>query len=134
MLVVRRGHPLAGARRLAELQQAAWLLTGPRGGPGDPRQFGFERLGLAVPRVVLECESFSTLVGVMPGLDAVAVMPESFYYSYAAALGIVSLAIEDPLPYVTLHAAWRADAPLTAPATHLLDAIEEESRGLRARR
>lgn len=133
LLVVRRGHPLAGARRLAELQQAAWMLTGPRGGPGDPRRLGFELLGLAVPWVMLECESFSTLLAVMPSVDVVGIMPEGFYHSYAASLGIVSLPIEDPLPRVTLHAVWRADVPLTAPAAHLLDAMEAESRSVRAR-
>lgn len=132
LLVVRCGHPLAGARRLAELQQAAWVLTGPRGGPGDPRRLGFEQLGLAIPPVVLECESFSTLLAVMPGVDVVGNMPEGFYHAYAAALGIVSLPIDDPLPRVTLHAVWRADVPLTAPAAHLLDAMEAESRAVRA--
>ena len=129
LLVVRRGHPLAGARRLAELQQTAWVLTGPHDGPGDPRRLGFERLGLAVPPVMLECESFSTLLAVMPSVDAVGIMPAGFYDSYAASLGIVSLPIEDPLPHVTLHAVWRADVPLTAPAAHLLDSMEAESRG-----
>lgn len=70
----------------------------------------------------------------MPGVDAVGTMPESLECRYAAALGIVSLPIEDPLPRVTLHAAWRTDAPVTVPAAHLLDAREYESRGARPRR
>ncbi len=134
LLVARGGHPLAGARRLAELQRAAWVLTGPRGGPGDPRRLGFEQIGLAVPPVVLECESFSKLLALMPGADVMGIMPEPFYRAHAALHGIVSMPIEEPLPRVALHAVWRAEVPLTAPAAHLLDAIEAQSRSLRARR
>lgn len=134
ILVARASHPLAGARRLSDLQHAAWVVTGPPDGPGDPRQLGFERQGLATPPVVLQCESFSTLVAVMPSIDAVAIMPQGFFAEYAHRAGIVQLPIEDPLPQVTLHAVWRADTPLTAPATRLLEALEQEAREVRARR
>jgi LysR family transcriptional regulator, regulator of abg operon len=83
--------------------------------------------------VVLECESFTTLLALMPGADVVGIMPEPFYRAHAASHGIVSMPIEEPLPRVTLHAVWRAEVPLTAPAAHLLDAMEAESRSLRAR-
>ncbi len=132
VLVVRAGHPLANAHRLADIQHAAWVVTGPPNGPGDPAHLGFERLGLATPPVVLQCESFSTLVALMPSIDGVAIMPQGFFDQYAARMGIVRLPIDDPLPRVTLHAVWRADAPLTAPTQRLLDAMEQEARDVRA--
>lgn len=128
VLVAREGHPLARARRLADLQGAAWVITGPPNGPGDPRRIGFERRGLAMPQVLLQCESFSTLVAVLPSVDAVAIMPQRFFTEYARRMRIVQLPIEDVLPIVTLHAVWRADTPLTAPAARLLDALEEEAK------
>lgn len=131
VLVVRAGHPMAQVRRLAELAQADWVVTGPRHGPGDPQHLGFEALGLPVPPVTLHCESFSTLVAVMPSVDVVGIMPAGFYDHYAGRLGLVKLPIDDPLPRVTLHAAWRADGPLTTTATRLLDALEQEARGVR---
>ncbi len=134
VLVARAGHPLAKARKLADIEQAAWVVTGPPNGPGDPAHLGFERLGLATPPVVLQCESFSTLVALLPSIDGVAIMPQGFFDQYAARMGIVRLPIDDPLPRVTLHAVWRADAPLTAPAARLLDAMEQEARGVRAGR
>jgi LysR family transcriptional regulator, regulator of abg operon len=134
ILVVRAGHPLARARRLSDLEQAAWVVTGPPHGPGDPAHLGFDRLGLATPPVVLQCESFSTLVALMPSIDAVGIMPLGFFDQYASRMGVIRLSIDDPLPRVTLHAVWRADAPLTAPAARLLDAMEMEARGVRAAR
>jgi LysR family transcriptional regulator, regulator of abg operon len=134
ILVARAGHPLARARRLAALENAAWVVTGPPDGPGDPAHLGFDRLGLATPPVVLQCESFSTLVALMPSVDVVGIMPLGFFDQYASRMGLIRLPIDDPLPRVTLHAVWRADAPLTAPAARLLDAMEVEARGVRANR
>jgi DNA-binding transcriptional LysR family regulator len=134
ILVVRAGHPLARARRLADLEQAAWVVTGPPNGPGDPAHLGFDRLGLSTPPVVLQCETFSTLVALMPSVDAVGIMPQGFFEQYASRMGLIRLPIDDPLPKVTLHAVWRADAPLTAPAGLLLDALELEARDVRGAR
>lgn len=134
VLVVRRGHPLARATRLAHLVETAWVLTGPSGGPGDPASLGFEVLGLRRPEVRLECESFSTLLALMPSRDVVGIMPRGFFERYAARMDLVELPIEDPLPTVTIHAASRADSPLTLPAQRLLDSFAQEAREHRRRR
>ena len=131
ILVARADHPLAKARTLREIQDAAWVVTGSPHGPGDPAHLGFNRLGLATPPVVLECESFSTLVALLPSVDAIGIMPLGFFEQYASRLGVIKLPIEDPLPRVALHAVWRADAPLTAPAGRLLDALEQEAHQVR---
>lgn len=128
VLVARRGHPLARARSLAAVQHADWILAGPGAGPGDPIRLGFQTLGLAVPAVTLTCESFSTLVALLRSGDAISIMPESFYVEVGAPSGLVLLPIDDPLPRVTVHLVWRAEVPLTAPAGHLFDALEQEGR------
>jgi LysR family transcriptional regulator, regulator of abg operon len=134
VLVVRPENPLAGARTLAELQHADWIVAGPTGGPGDPMHLGFDVRGMPNPPVTVTCESFSTLLALVPSVNAVAVMPAYFYDSYAAPRGLVQLPFVDPLPTVSVHIAWRADAPLTAPASHLLDALEQEARAVRSGR
>ncbi len=131
VLVVRAGNPLEGARTLAELQHADWIVAGPGGGPGDPRHLGFDVRGLPDPPVIVTCESFSTLLALLSSVDAVAVMPERFYADYAAPHGLARLPVVDPLPRVTVHAAWRGDAPLTVPAGHLLDALDQEAMAVR---
>jgi len=132
VIVVRRGHPLARARRLAALVDARWVLTGPAGGPGDPAALGFEALGLGAPRPWLACDSFSTVLAMVGGLDVVCVMPQRYFDRHGAGLDLVRLPIADPLPDSTIHAASRADAPLTLAAQRLLDAFAEEAKGLDA--
>jgi LysR family transcriptional regulator, regulator of abg operon len=132
VIVARRGHPLARSRHLADLADARWVLTGPAGGPGDPVHLPFEALGLPRARVVLECESFSTLLALMPTLDLVGVMPRGFVERYGPRMGLVALPIDDPLPQTVIHVLSRADTPLTLPAQRLLDALVQEAREVQA--
>jgi DNA-binding transcriptional LysR family regulator len=103
------------------------VVTGPLDGPGDPRRLGFAAAGLEPPTVALNCESFSTLLSLISGLDLIGIMPAPFFEQVGRHAGIVKLPIDDALPRVTLHAVWRADAPLAAPAQRLLEALEHES-------
>lgn len=132
VIAARRGHALAGATRLADLVDAVWVLTGPTGGPGDPARLRFEALGLKTPQAQLECESFSTLLGLMLKLDIVGIMPLGFFERYGPRTNLVQLPIEDPLPNITIHVIARADAPLTLPAQRLLDAFVNEAREMGA--
>lgn len=131
VIAARRSHPLARARRLSDLADASWVLTGPAGGPGDPVHLEFEARGLPPPRVRLECESFSTLLALMPGLDIVGVMPSRFFERYGKSVDLVALPVDDPLPTTTLHLVSRADRPLTLPAQRLLEAVVQEARDAR---
>lgn len=85
-------------------------------------------MGLRPPKADLECESFSTLLGLMPNLDVVGVMPSSFLECHGHRAGLVALPIEDPLPVTTIYAVLRADSPLTLPAQDLLEAFLQEAR------
>jgi DNA-binding transcriptional LysR family regulator len=132
VIAARRGHPLAKVRHLADLADAAWVLTGPAGGPGDPVHLEFEASGLSPPKVRLECESFSTLLALMPGLDLIGVMASGFLQRYGPRVDLVQLPIREPLPITTIHLLSRADRPLTVPAQRLLEAITQEARNSRA--
>ncbi len=127
IIVTRRGHPLAGKRRLADLSGASWVRIGPAGGPGDPARREFETLGLTSPKVQMQCESFSTLLALMPSIDMIGIMPHGFFERYGPREGLVKLPLDDVLPRITICAAWRADTPLTLPAQRMLDALSDES-------
>lgn len=128
VIAARREHPLAGARSLTDLAGASWILTGPSRGPGDPRHLHLDTLGMPPPNVLLECESFSTLLGIMPALDVIGIMPRSFLDRQGQRAGLVALPIEDPLPVTTIYAVSCSDAPLTLPAQDLLEAFLQEAR------
>jgi DNA-binding transcriptional LysR family regulator len=127
VLIGRSGHPLAGAQTLREIQGAEWINTGSPGGPGDPMHLNFEALHLSPPTLTLSCESFTTLLAMLTNMDALALVPQSFFDMYGQRPGLVRLPIADPLPYIKVCAAWRADAPLTTPASFLLDSLELEA-------
>lgn len=131
VLVARRSHPLVRAKKLADLIDADWVLTGPAGGPGDPRNLGFDAMGERAPRVRLECESFATLLALMPRLDVIGIMPKGFFDRHGPGMDLVQLPIADVLPNTTIHILYRADTPLTLPAQRLLDAFIAEARALR---
>lgn len=133
VIAARRGHALANCSRLDQLADAVWVLTGPAGGPGDPIHLHLEARGLPKPRVQLECESFSTLLALMPSLDVVGIMPLRFFDRYGPRTDLVQLPIEDELPRTTIHVLSRADGPLTLPAQRLLDAFVQEASDLRLR-
>lgn len=130
VIIARAGHPFASAKRLQDIQHEAWINSSPPGGPGDPNHLGFFELGLQPPDVCMNCESFSTLAALLPSLDALALVPESFFLAYAGRKDLVQLPIEDPLPRINVYSVWRADAPLTTQASFLLDALEAEAQGL----
>lgn len=132
VIVARRDHPLAGARRLEELAEAEWMLTGPAGGPGDPAHLPFAALGLPTPRVRFECESLSTLLAMIASLDILAILPGAFFERDGPRFGLAEVAVAAPVATHTIHALQRSDAPLTLPAQRLLDAFVHEARALQA--
>jgi LysR family transcriptional regulator of abg operon len=130
-LVVRQGSSHASAQSISDLADAKWVLAGPAGGPGDPRRLSFGDRVVTAPTIVLECESYSSLLAVLPSIDAIAIVPLAFQQKYCAGVGLVNIDTAEVMPRVKLHAVWRADRPLTAPASSLLDALEQEARFLR---
>lgn len=130
-LVVRADSVHAQARCLADLIGARWVLAGPVDGPGDPRRLDFGGTTVAAPTITLECDSYSSLLAVLPSMDAVAVVPLAFQERYAALVGLVKIEVREALPRVRLYAVWRAGTPLSEPAGALLDALEQEAQALR---
>lgn len=131
VLVVRKGSAYARARRIVDLAGASWVLPGPVDGPGDPRRLVFGGNSPEAPHIALECESYSSLLAVLPSVDAVALVPRGFQERHGQAAGLVTIDIAEDPPRVMMHAVWRAATPLTEAAAALLDAFEQEAQALR---
>jgi DNA-binding transcriptional LysR family regulator len=130
IIVAKKGHPLAKAKSLEDLVDATWLLSGPLLGPGDPVHLGFEKRDLPAPQVTLGCESFSTLLAILPNMDSLAIVPKRFYEAHGPRMGLVALQLQDRLPATTIHIFSRADEPLSLPAQRLFDAFLQEALSL----
>ncbi len=131
VIATRASHPQAHSQQLADLRGARWVVTGPTKGPGDPANLELERWGLPGPDICLECASFSTLLAVLPEMNALALMPTRFFETHGRHAGLVALPIADALPLTTINRFVRTDAPLSLPAQRLLDAFEHEAKQLR---
>jgi DNA-binding transcriptional LysR family regulator len=75
VVVVRKGSPLAKARRLAQLADAPWVYTGTGNDTGYARQL-FESHGLAPPPVGAVVNSTLTLISLVGSGDYVGLMPQ----------------------------------------------------------
>jgi len=131
VIAAPKRHRLAQARSLPDLDGARWILTGPAHGPGDPAHLRFEEAGLPAPKVILQCESFTTLLAVLPGMEALALMPRRFFDRHGAHIGLVALPMADAWPLTTIHLFQRTDRPQTLPTQRLIDCFVQEAHGLR---
>jgi len=75
VVVVRKGSPLAKARRLAQLADAPWVYTGTGNDTGYARQL-FESHGLVPPPVGAVVNSTLTLISLVGSGDYVGLMPQ----------------------------------------------------------
>lgn len=131
VVIARASHPLARATTIEEIEHAEWLTAGAPDGPGDPAKLGTLVAGLVRPKCTLSCESFMVLLALLPTLELLALVPQSFHVDFCRPRGLVALPLEHPILSLKIYAAWRADAPLTTPASFLLDALELEAAAAR---
>jgi len=128
VVVGRRGHPLARARSLGELVDAAWLTFE----PSDLLRRAFSSAGLAMPRPVIQCESYIGFLRLLESTDMLGVVPRSTRPLSGDPLRIFELS--ETLPKLTVGMFTRADSPLTPTAAALAKAVVASSRKLAARR
>ncbi|HCH24200.1 MAG TPA: hypothetical protein DE179_07880 [Oceanospirillaceae bacterium] len=129
ILVTRNTSKYASSTTKEDLTQASWILAGPKDGPGDPQRLTFQLGEGFSPRIVAQCESYLSVLAILPSIDAIALVPESIFHQYGTAVGLsqVTVNVSQLLPKVMIHTVWLADTTLTAPAAGLLDAIKQET-------
>lgn len=137
-IVARCGHPLAGARTLADLAGAEWVRTG---GTDNTSSLpaAFESAGLEPPRYRIECRSFFAIAEIVAHSDLLAVVPWQLGAREAAAGRIVQLPLRETLPAREICLFTRADVPLTPVAREFVDVLRaavnsRPARGARASR
>lgn len=117
--IVRRGHPLAGARSLTELADAKWLFTNEQPAFMTLIEDQFARHSLPSPTVALTCESFPTILDVVPHSDLVAALPMSILQHPLIQGRMIGLTLAEPAPRTVVSLVSRAGVPLTPLAARL---------------
>ncbi|TDV39446.1 LysR family transcriptional regulator [Paraburkholderia caballeronis] len=121
----RRGHPLADAQSIEDLQDADWMLNTTPESIGRVLQDYFLERGFGAPRVVVECSSFSASFALSYGSDLLSCCPKSFLESDWFRERVVAVPVREPLPRVAVGIISRRDALNTAACDYLIDCFAD---------
>jgi DNA-binding transcriptional LysR family regulator len=127
VMVARKGHPRAHARRLETLRDASFVVAAPRGLPGAGIYELMERHGLGTPRIELRTDGLIDTIGMVAASDCLALMPSALLRSGLLRERLVVLPVSDELPAYDVAAFHRAAVPLAPAADALLTEIEREA-------
>jgi len=122
VVVAREGHPLSGAKTLAELAGAEWIKPtfATRSGEADLDAM-FERSGLPAPTIVLHARSALTTLLAVENSDLLTILPVQWLEISATSDGVQPLWLSDNLYSAPMCVVRRTDVPLTPAAESLWD-------------
>lgn len=102
-IYARKGHPLARAQSLAQLQGAAWACVGPSvSGPVDVLTEAHRVRRMPAPKMSVRCPDFASLLHLVAQSDLLAVVPHPALLGGASAL-VAPLRLAESLP---LYGMW----------------------------
>jgi molybdate transport repressor ModE-like protein len=125
IISARKGHPLAKAQSIAELEGAEWVLNTTPESIGRVLQDYFVSVGAAAPRVVVECSSFSASFSLSSNSNYLSCCPKSFLESEWFRQHVIALPVREPLPRVSVGIISRRDALNTAACDYLIDCFAD---------
>jgi DNA-binding transcriptional LysR family regulator len=126
----RQGHPLSGASSLRELAHASWLMYYPVGSTGMLEK-AFAAAGLAMPRAIVQCESYATALALLAKTDTLGLItPRMMQSPLGASYRLQQFRVRETIPAPLLGIYHRSDAPFTAAAAALAQAITTVARRL----
>lgn len=119
VIVLRKGHPLARARRLADLAQARWVYTGATADAGYARTL-YEMHGLKPPPAGALVNSTLGLLSIVASGNCVGLLPRQIAVHPFAAQHLEIVAVEEGPLRLTLVALARTDVALKPSVRHFL--------------
>ena len=128
---VRHGHPLANARSFAELMDANWAITNDEPAFINHLSEHLAKLGLGNPKVILRCESFFTILQLVPRTDLVVAMPHSLLQHPMVAERLVAIDIREPCPTTQFALVYKAGIALMPLAESLAGYIRKAALEIR---
>lgn len=131
IILGREGHPLGGARSLAELAEADWVTTSITVDAHDEIGALFAHHGLPSPRLAVRCQSALTLITCLANSDLLAMVPIQWSAFSLTRGSLAVIAVEEELAAPSIVVVRRAGFPLTPAATYLLDLMRRAHARLR---
>lgn len=123
LIAGRKGHALAGARSLAALQQADWLVLDPLADPHAPFHALFATNGLDLPPRVVECTSMTLALEMSRTGDVLLLLSEESRRSRYLVDTMDFIEIAEPVPDRIISLVSRDRHTLTLAAARLHDAL-----------
>lgn len=121
----RAGHPLRGARTLAELHDALWLLPGNIQAPANLLRLAFDAHDLPPPRDVIPCQSIAVALAIIAESDALGIFVRNLFDHQLLPRGLRMVRLDHPLPAARVSVLTRADSPPTPAAQCFMDCLRE---------
>lgn len=128
--IVRRGHPLARARRLADLAEADWVLPSHESSIASGLERAFRRARLPRQRCPVTCETLTGMETLVASTDLVGAVPLEVHQQRCAASGLVRIPIEAPIEGPRVVVLRWADARATPASAELEEALVEAAHRL----
>jgi LysR family transcriptional regulator of abg operon len=126
VVACREGHPLASARSLAKLVDSPWMCFEPR----ELLDELFSRLGLPLPRPVIQCESHTAFLRLLATSDVLGILPRRILAEDGIRGVLREIRVAEPLRVLTVGMFARSDAPLTRLAQAMAKALAAAGKRL----
>lgn len=125
-VLARTGHPLAGARSLADLGAARWVrpTLSLRNTEGD-FDVEFEKRGLPKPTIVVHARSALVTVLTVANSDLLTILPQQWLETSMTEGMIEALELDEPMVSAPICIVRRHGLPLTPMAEHLCDQMRK---------
>lgn len=123
--VVRPGHPLAGARTLAELRGAQWLPPSLTSTSAVALRRALDAAGLPPPDCPVTCETLTGLEALVASSELVGVVPLEVHEARAAASGLQRIALTPAIEGPAIALIRWADGQPTPAARRLAELFVE---------
>ena len=123
VIYARMGHPLQGARTLADVADADWVVAGAAGTPGNVIEEAFRVRRWAPPRIAVQCPDYRMLMRLIAGSDLLGVISNASLVSGDEAATVCPLSIREGLPRYDVCLFWSGHA--SVPSKHAVEAVTQ---------
>lgn len=104
----RRGHPLASATSLQDIQHAGWAVSGRGGTAGNVIEEAHRVRQLPEPRILVQCADYLTLLELVAQTDLLCVVPHPALVQDRHHVAVQALQVREGLPQYEVCLFWVA--------------------------